>query len=89
MPRGAQTLLLRAEVVSANTVISIHDRAKQLAAQKSISLPDAYAELSRRGHERRKFRNYGVLHVTNRDRANLRKTWANVEAGPRFWWQDL
>ncbi len=65
-------------------MISIHDRAKQLAAQKSISLPDAYAELSRRGHERRRFKNYGVLHVTNTDR----RAHQNVEAGPRFWWQD-
>ncbi len=50
-----------------------------------LNIEEARQELSRRGHERRKFKNYGVLHVTNSDR----RAFKNVEAGPRFWWQDL
>lgn len=66
--------------------MNIHDQARRLAAERSIPLHDAYAELSlRAAARRRQFRPLGVLHPTQSDRA----AFEHVESPVRpMWWND-
>lgn len=64
------------------TTTQLHDRARILAAQKGIPLPEALAELGRWGAASRKAK-YGRTTIDSREAADTRKA-----MGRGYWWQD-
>ena len=64
---------------------NIHSRAEELVREShgKRTLPEAYAELSRRGHASKRWRNGGILHPVCADRAAF-----DAVESPRYWWNS-